>query len=159
MANPIMIEAIKPFMAAWYQALDIHASLADCCRFLADTDFEMIVPDRKLRGLDDFQIWYVGGEYSDGTKTPGVVNIFFDETHVLQDIKVNSTGEEAVIDFTLGWQASWWEPPAAKSRRTALDATQCWKIRRSTKNQYGLEIVFYNAISKPFQYAPGSARL
>jgi hypothetical protein len=155
----IAIEEIKPFMAAWYQALDIHAPLEDCCRFLADADFEMVVPDRTLRGLGDFRTWYVGGEYPDGTKMPGVVNIYFDETHVLQGIDANISGEEAVIDFVLGWQASWWEPPAAKSKRTALDATQRWKIRRSSKNQYGLEILFYNAILKPFQYAPGSARL
>ena len=61
--------------------------------------------------------------------------------------------------MVVGWQASWWEPPAAKSKRVSMDATQQWVVRRSGKNAHGLEIVRYNATYKPFDYAPGFARL
>ncbi len=59
----------------------------------------------------------------------------------------------------MAWQASWWEPPAAKSRRTSMDATQRWIVRRSDKNDHGLVIQYYNATHEPFRYAPGFARL
>ena len=68
-------------------------------------------------------------------------------------------GDEAIVDIVVGWQASWWEAPAAKSKRTSMNATQRWTVRRSNKNQYGLEIVTYNATVKPFEFAPGFAQL
>ena len=68
-------------------------------------------------------------------------------------------GDEAVVDVVVGWQASWWEAPAAKSKRVSMDATQRWTVRRSDKNRFGLQIVSYNATVKPFAYAPGFARL
>jgi hypothetical protein len=159
MAIPIAPGEIKRFVAEWYRALDCHASVEDCAQFLADAELEMIIPEKTLHGLSDFRVWYAGGEYSDGMKTPGVINIFFDETHVVQSIEVSISGEEVDVDVFVGWQASWWEPPAAKSKRTSLDATQHWKVRRSSKNNYGLEIISYNAIVEPFKYAPGFARL
>ena len=68
-------------------------------------------------------------------------------------------GDSAVLDIVVGWQASWWEAPAAKSKRVSMDATQRWTVRRSTKNAFGLEIVTYNATVEPFKYTPGFARL
>ena len=68
-------------------------------------------------------------------------------------------GDEATVNIVVGWQASWWEPPAAKSKRVSMDATQRWTVKPSTKNSYGLEIVTYNATVEPFKYAPGFARL
>jgi len=59
----------------------------------------------------------------------------------------------------VGWQASWWEAPAAKSKRVSMDATQRWVVRRSDKNKHGLVIAYYNAQHEPFSYAPGFARL
>jgi hypothetical protein len=64
-----------------------------------------------------------------------------------------------VLDIVVGWQASWWEAPAPKSKRVSMDATQRWTVRRSDRNAYGLEIASYNATVEPFKYAPGFARL
>ena len=41
-------------------------------------------------------------------------------------------GDEAEVIVVVGWQASWWEPPTAKSKRTSMDATQHWIVRGLT---------------------------
>ncbi len=152
---------VKDFAAAWYLALDVHAPTEDCEKLLVDEGFEMILPEKTFKGNADFRAWYAGGEYSDGERAPGVINIFFDEIHVVKDVKIERSGDEAVVDVVVGWQASWFEPPAAKSKRTAADATQRWTVRpcSTDKNPYGLEITSYNALAKPFVYAPGFATL
>jgi hypothetical protein len=159
--TPITEDEIKRFVADWYRALDVHAPVEDCLQFLADSGLEMIFPEKEkpLHGVGDFRTWYVGGEYSDGTKGRGVINIFFDENHTVHDLRSEISGEEAIIDLLVGWQASWWDSPAAKSKRTSLDSTQRWTVRRSSKNAHRLEIVTYDVIVRPFNYAPGFARL
>ena len=154
-------EVVAAFAAAWYLALDVHAPVEDCEKLLAGDDLEMIFPEKTLHGLGDFRAWYAGGEYSDGSTAPGVTNIFFDENHTVKDIETEVSGEKATVNVIVGWQASWFEPPAAKSKRTSMDATQQWILRPSSpdKNPFGLEIVSYNAMLKPFEYAPGFARL
>jgi hypothetical protein len=152
---------IKRFAAAWYQALDVHAPTEACEKLLVDEGLTMIFPEKTLTGNADFRAWYAGGDYSDGERAPGVINIFFDEIHVVKHVDVSVSGDEAVVEVVVGWQASWFEPPAAKSKRTAMDATQRWTLREcpTSKNEFGLEITSYNAMAKPFAYAPGFATL
>jgi hypothetical protein len=162
MANdPFHDDNVKRFAAAWYQALDVHAPTDDLARLLVDDGLEMIFPEKTLIGLGDFKAWYAGGTYSDGEKAPGVINIFFDEVHVVKSVAIERRGDEAVVDVVVGWQASWFSPPAAKSTRTAMDATQRWTLRRCAegKNPFGIEVTSYNAMAKPFVYAPGFATL
>jgi len=152
-------DQIKNFVAAWYRALDQHVPPADCAKFVSDINLEMVFPEKTLHGVSDFLAWYAGGTYSDGTQAPGVINIFFDENHNVVSVDAKISGDQAVVEVIVAWQASLFEPPAPKSKRVSLDATQLWVVRASTKNAYGLEVTSYNAMSKPFQYAPGFARL
>ena len=160
-ADAFSEQNVKDFAAAWYLALDVHAPTEECEKLLVDEGLEMIFPEKTLKSNADFRAWYAGGEYSDGERAPGVINIFFDEVHVVKDVKIEVKGDEAVVDVVVGWQASMFEPPAAKSKRTAMDATQRWTVRpcSTDKNPYGLEITSYNAMAKPFVYAPGFATL
>ena len=119
----------------------------------------MIFPEKTLHGASDFLAWCAGGSYSDGTTAPGVFNIFFDENHNVVSVNAQIDGDQAVLDVVVAWQASWFTPPAAKSKRVSLDATQRWIVRASDRNIYGLEVISYNAMAKPFEYAPGFARL
>jgi len=146
--GPLTEEGIKKFAAAWYYALDIHAPVEECYRLLADEGLNVQFPDGDIRDLAGFKKWY-----------DRVTNLFFDENHIVQSVKPRISGDEAVVDIVVGWQASFWEPPAAKSKRTAMNATQRWTVRRSNKNAYGMVIVGYNATVEPFQYAPGFATL
>lgn len=147
-SNPLSEENIRRFAVAWYVALDVHAPFEEAARFLADQGLNMQFPDGDIKDSASFKKWY-----------DRVTNIFFDENHNVQSVNVKISGEEAVVDIVVGWQASWFEAPAAKSKRTSMDATQRWTVRRSSKNAYGLEIVTYNATVEPFKYAPGFARL
>ncbi len=148
MAEPITEDQIKRLVAAWYLALDNHAPIEECYKLLAEEGLNIQFPDGNIRDMESFKRWY-----------DRVTNLFFDENHNLASVNASISGDEAEVDIVVAWQASWWEPPAAKSKRTSMDATQRWTVRRSNKNAYGLEIVTYNATVEPFKYAPGFARL
>jgi hypothetical protein len=149
MSNAPLTEAeINQFVAAWYRALDFHVPISDVYSLLAEKGLTMTFPDGDIRDYQTFKTWY-----------DRVTNLFFDENHYVQTVKANISGDSAVLDVVVGWQASWWEKPAAKSKRVSMDATQRWTVRRSTRNSFGLEIVSYNATVEPFKYAPGFARL
>jgi len=139
---------IYEFVAAWFRALDFHVPIEEAAAFLADRDLHVEFPDGDIRDFASFKVWY-----------DRVTNLFFDENHNVQNVQANISGDQAELDIVVGWQASSWEPPAARSKRIAMDATQRWTVRRSTRNRYGLEIVTYNATAEPFKYAPGFARL
>lgn len=141
-------EGIKKFVAAWYLALDQHAPIEECYKLLADKGLRVIFPDGDITDQASFKKWY-----------DRVTNLFFDENHNVVSVTSKITGDEATCDVVVAWQASWWEAPAAKSKRTSMDATQQWTVRASSKNPYGMEIVTYNATVEPFKYAPGFARL
>jgi hypothetical protein len=145
---PITETEIKEFVAAWFRGLDNHVPLDEAYAFLADQDLNIQFPDGDIRDFESFKTWY-----------DRVTNLFFDENHTVQSVHATISGDQAIVDIVVGWQASWWEPPAAKSKRTSMDATQEWTVRQSSKNAYGLEIVTYNATAEPFKYAPGFARL
>jgi hypothetical protein len=158
-AEAFGLDNIKKFAAAWYLALDNHAPSEELMRLLSD-DVQMVFPEKTLPGIADFRAWYAGGRYSDGTDSPGVINIFFDENHNVVSVDVTaSASDRAEVKVVVAWQASWFEKPATKAKRTSLDATQTWTLKQSDKNGYGLVITKYNAVAAPFQYAPGFARL
>lgn len=148
MAATITEDQIKKLAAAWFLALDQHAPIEACYDMLADEGLRMQFPDGDIHDHASFKVWY-----------DRVTNLFFDENHTVQTVDASISGDEAVVDVVVGWQASWWEPPTAKSKRVSMDATQRWTVRPSSKNAYGLEIVSYNATVEPFKYAPGFARL
>ena len=158
--STITEQQIRDFVTAWYLALDQHAPIEQCATLVAD-DVEMIFPEKTLHGKSDFLAWCIGGKYSDGETAPGVFNIFFDENHNVVSVTPTSglTGGKITLRVVVAWQASIFNPPAAKSRRVSLDAIQDWTVRASNKNAYGLEVTSYNAMAEPFQYSPGFARL
>ncbi len=141
-------QQIKRFVAAWYLALDQHAPIESVYAMLADPGLTMAFPDGDIHDLSSFKQWY-----------DRVTNLFFDENHYVQNVVAHLRGDTADLEVSVGWQASWWEPPAAKSKRVALDATQKWTVRCTARNPYGLEITYYDATAEPFKYAPGFAHL
>ncbi len=154
-------ENLNAFATAWYLALDNHAPTDELVAFLSD-EVQMVFPEKTLPKLQDFKAWYEGGTCSDDSELPGVINIFFDESHNLVSIDVSegtADDEQIEVSVMVAWQASWFVKPATKARRTSMDATQSWKLAPSDKNRFGFVITSYNAVAKPFQYAPGFARL
>lgn len=141
-------DQINTFVAAWYQALDLHFPIEQVYPLLAKEGLKMQFPDGDIRDYVSFKKWY-----------DRVTNLFFDENHYVQTVEAQINGNEAVLDIVVGWQASWWIPPEAKSKRVSMDATQRWVVCASDQNPYGMVIVSYNATVEPFKYAPGFARL
>ena len=141
-------QQIREFAAAWFLALDQHAPIEQCYSMLADDGLRMKFPDGDIHDLPSFATWY-----------KRVTNLFFDENHTVQTVDASIEGNQAKVRVVVGWQASWFEPPAAKSKRVSMDATQDWVVRTSSKNPHGLEITSYDATAEPFKYAPGFARL
>ncbi len=148
MNQQINEEQVNRFAKAWFQALDNHLPIKECYAFLASEGLTMKFPEGDLHNLTDFKKWY-----------DRVTNLFFDESHFLQEVVSQINGESAEVNISVGWQASFWEPPDARSKRLVLDATQIWTVRNSRKNEFGLEIVTYIAQAQPFRYAPGFAHL
>jgi hypothetical protein len=139
-------EEIKAFAIAWYDALDIHAPVEECYRMLADNDLKMDFPEGLIRDLAGF-----------GRLYKQWISLYFDESHIIQSVTSTIDGVEAECEVIVGWQASWFPAPAPKSKRTSLNAVQHWKVRRSSKNPYSVEMVEYRVIR--FEYAPGFAQL
>ncbi len=144
----ITLDEVRAFAAAWYLALDQHAPIETCYAMLADEDLHVQFPDGDIHDMASFKTWY-----------DRVTHLFFDENHTVQSVEGEVRGDEAEVIVVVGWQASWWEAPAAKSKRVSMDATQRWVVRRSDKNAHGLVIQTYDATYEPFRYAPGFARL
>lgn len=157
--NAVTQEQIQEFAAAWYQALDFHVPTEEILELVADENVQMIFPEKTLHGVGDFVAWYSGGTYSDGEQAPGVINIFFDENHNVVSVESQISADKIEVQVVVAWQASWFVPPAAKSKRVSADFTQAWILRPSDKNPYGLVIESYNAVVIPPNYAPGFARL
>ncbi|MFM8319662.1 MAG: hypothetical protein ACKOC5_02010 [Chloroflexota bacterium] len=141
-------QQIRAFVAAWYQALDFHFPIEQVYPLLASEGLVMAFPDGDIKDHASFKVWY-----------DRVTNLFFDENHFVNQVKITPDGECFVLDILVGWQASWWEAPAPKSKRVSMDATQRWIVRPTDRNAFGLEIQYYNATVEPFKYAPGFAQL
>lgn len=138
---------IKKFVAAWYYALDIHAPAADCEAFLDESSLELIFPEKTMRSFAEFEGWL-----------DVIYSTFFDELHNVVSVAITSQSEASVdLDVVVAWQASWFTPPDAKSKRTSMNAIQRWTIVPSANNAYGLAISKY-AVDR-FDYAPGFAQL
>jgi hypothetical protein len=146
--STITDQQIQKFVAAWYQALDFHLPIEQVYPLLASDGLIMSFPDGDIKDYASFKVWY-----------DRVTNIFFDENHFVNEVKITPKDGSYILDIIVGWQASWWIPPSAKSKRVSMDAMQRWVVRSTSKNIYGLEIVSYNATVEPFKYAPGFARL
>ncbi|MGB8215365.1 MAG: hypothetical protein WCE68_17585 [Anaerolineales bacterium] len=146
--SKITEQQIHNFVAAWYQALDFHVPIEQVYPMLASTGLVMKFPDGDISDHASFKVWY-----------DRVTNLFFDENHFVNEVKITPQGSDFMLDILVGWQASWWNAPAPKSKRVSMDATQRWVVRASNQNAYGLEIASYNATVDPFKYSPGFARL
>jgi len=154
MADPITLDQIEKFVAAWYDALDKHVPVQECTRLLASKELEMYFPDGDIWDYATFKQWY-----------ERVVNLFFDEHHIVRKVEVRKIShDQAELDVVVGWQASWWNSPAEKSKRVVVEATQKWMVRRSTRNAYGVQpgergMYHVHNASHPSWYTNGAANM
>ncbi len=139
-------EAIEAIARDWYNKLDIHAPMIGILPYLSnDGDLEMVFPEATLKGLDAFEGWY-----------QGVIRIFFDEVHVVKEVRSEIDGNRAQVKIVVHWEASRWNPPARNSERIKLDAYQTWEVKYSEKTN-GPVVTRY--IVDELKYDSDSAKL
>lgn len=144
--SPLTYNELKQFAADWYSKLDVHAPLEEFIPLLAEEGLEMRFPEATLRGLEEFRGWY-----------ERVISIFFDEVHTLKKVEPKPLPDGRVeVLVVVKWEASMWNPPAAKSERIILDAYQTWIVERSPKTE---KPVIVSYIVDSLNYYEGSARL
>lgn len=121
---------VEKLVKDWYLKLDVHAPMLEVLPMLADKELEMKFPEATLHGHAKFEGWY-----------QVVIRIFFDEVHTMKElnIKLSKDKTQADVKLVVYWEASRWNPPAAKSERLMFDAAQTWVIRRSPET--GLPVI------------------
>lgn len=135
--KPLEEREVRQLVTEWYKDLDVHAPLADLLPKVADHGLEMRFPEATLHSVAEFSGWY-----------EGVIRIFFDEVHSLRELKVTipEGGRRADITLVVYWEASRWNPPAARSERLLIDAYQTWVVERSETS--GLPVVTTYVVDK-----------
>jgi hypothetical protein len=142
---PLSTAEVKEMATAWYRKLDVHAKLDEFVPFLAEEGVEMRFPEATVYGFDGFRDWY-----------EKVVNIFFDEVHTVKSVTLGSQNQPSEVKVVVKWQATVWNPPAAKSKRITLDAYQTWYVVRSPITG---KPVIQTYIVDSLDYYSGSAEL
>lgn len=119
---PLTKEEVEKMVVDWYKALDVHEPQVTVQQYVSEGELEMVFPEATLTTLAEFEGWY-----------QGVIRIFFDEVHTMQELNVelSSDGSQADVKLVVYWEASRWAPPAAKSERLMMDAYQTWVVKRS----------------------------
>jgi hypothetical protein len=144
---PLSTKEVEQLVKDWYKKLDVHAPMVEILPMLADGELEMQFPEATLHGHGEFEGWY-----------QGVIRIFFDEVHTLKELSVKISEDEARADVKLVvyWEASRWNPPAAKSDRLMFDAYQTWIVKRSPETGEAVIVTYIVDELKPME---GSASL
>jgi hypothetical protein len=141
---PLTESEVQQLASAWYSMLDTHVPVEQYTPLLAP-NVEFHFPEGVVRGLDGYRDWY-----------EGVTRKFFDEVHTLKLVRPTLKGDSADVEVIVNWQASVWNPPAAKSERINADARQRWVVVRSPQTEKPVISVY---IVDSLDYQPGSATL
>lgn len=119
-------EEIESFAREWYRKLDEHGPATEIVSMISNQDLAFHLPEGVLTTREAVREWYEGGP-----SMRGVINIFFDEVHTLRRVAVSWSGEGALVDVVVNWQARLWQPPSPRSRWIGFDAYQRWEMTRS----------------------------
>ena len=137
---------VKSLALDWYDKLTKKVPIDQYIYLLAKQNLKMEFPNgNQVFEWDGFQNWY-----------KQVTNTFFDQIHILKHLEVKPNGEIAEVQIVVHWEASMWQPPAAKSERVILDAYQNWQVRNSIETQ--LPVIQTYVVDR-FEYAEGSTKL
>ena len=111
-------EAIKELANTWYHLLDVHAPVTEFLPLL-HPDVKMVFPEATLEGQGAFSEWLAG-----------VVRLFFDEHHIVKDVKAEFVSPDtANVNVVVNWQTKRWKPPAANSEFLDCMAYQSWVVK------------------------------
>ncbi len=125
-------QQIQNFVAAWYQALDFHLPIAQVYPMLAADGLVMSFPDGDINDYASFKVWY-----------DRVTNIFFDENHFVNEVKISPQGGSFSWTSSLAGRlpgglpppprasASQWTPPSVGLCGQPARTPLAWKLFRT----------------------------
>lgn len=144
---PLTKDEVRQMVLDWYRALDVHEPLVDVLQYVSESELEMVFPEATLSSLADFEGWY-----------QTVIRVFFDEVHTMKelDISLSNNGTQADVKLVVYWEASRWNPPAARSERLMMDAYQTWTVKRSPASG---KAVITRYVVDELKLKPGSVSL
>lgn len=114
---------VAAFAAEWYRNLDEHVPPPVLAALVVEEGLEFVVPEGTLRTREEFTHWYAGG---DGF--PGVINVFFDETHTVMGAEPTFGEGRVNVEVVVNWQFRRWHPPAPRSEWGGFDVSQSWEL-------------------------------
>ena len=117
---PLTEAEVRAFVDRWYHALDVHVPVEEFLAMAADSGIEFRFPEVTVTDRAGLTEWY-----------NRVTRTFFDEVHETRELAITTTGDQADVKILTFWQASVWNPPAARSERLAFHARQTWRVERS----------------------------
>lgn len=122
---------LKEFILKFYQQADNSAPLVWYLPYIED-DFHMVwTPTCEFHGQVGFEEFY-----------RNLTSNLFDRVHEVSDIKINTDGSRAEVDFTIHLTAKVWQAPLPKSIHAENYANFHWTVRTSEKTG-GLAIMDY----------------
>jgi hypothetical protein len=143
---PLTEAEVKAFVEDWYLVkLDQHYPIDDLADMVADENLEMVFPEETVTTKDGFKQWY-----------DRIIHTFFDEVHVITDLKVTPAGDRADVKVVVNWQTRVWQAPKPKSTWLGFDAYQTWVVIRSPRTG---KPVIQRYVVDDFVPMPGSGAL
>jgi len=110
---------VRKLADAWFVALNDKAALRPMVNMLAPEGLVMKFPETTVHGIEGFKGW-----------RRDVRHKFFDQSHTIRQWDVRLDGSRAHVSVVVRWEASTWQPPAARSERIVADAGQTWTVVR-----------------------------
>jgi quinol monooxygenase YgiN len=107
---------LREFVDVWFDKLNRHVLQEDITPMVAEGPIEMVFPEATLRTRQEFADWYAG-----------VVQLYDDEGHVLEQLRLLPNGTLTTVDLTTLWTAR----RTDDGSRLAMRAVQTWQVARS----------------------------
>jgi len=117
---PLARWEVADLVTTWFRRLTDKAAPPEMVRMLDPAGPTLVFPEGTFTGEDGFRTWY-----------DAVTSRFFDQTHELRTVDIESRADGAEVRLTVDWQARTWLPPAANSEWTGATARQHWSVRRA----------------------------
>jgi ketosteroid isomerase-like protein len=111
-------QSVGAMVVSWFAALD-RKDPAEAVTGFFDLDrLYLKFPEGEFRGRNGFLRWY-----------SAAMSTYFDTKHTLHAVDVDIAADgTAEVRLQVTWQASTWQPPAARSERLGFDIQQSWRV-------------------------------
>lgn len=119
---PVNEAELRAFIVEFYKQADNSAPLVWFLPYIEEDHHMVWTPTCEFRGQEGFEQFY-----------RCLTANLFDRNHDVSDIKIESTGDTAVVTFTIHLTAKAWGPPLPKSIHAENYADFRWTVRTSEK--------------------------